>query len=180
MPAYGLASKPHDETDRFVVFVHGLNSRPEDLNLLISMAQARGHTCTTFRYPNDQYLVGSAALLARELKQLVASGYSGRVDLVTHSMGGLIVRETIENPVFDPGNIGKLIMVAPPNHGSSLARYACSLDLFEYLTSETRRAESGIISGAFSDGLSEAVNDLEPGSEFLKSLNQRPRNPRVE
>ena len=70
-------------------------------------------------------------------------------------------------------------MIAPPNQGSYLAQYACSLDLWEYCTSSARRRESGIIAGSVFDGFSEATRDLQPESRFLRTLNQRSRNPRV-
>ncbi len=99
--------------------------------------------------------------------------------LVAHSMGGLVARAAIEDPRLDPGNVHRLIMIAPPNQGSYLARYACSLDAWEYCTSPIRRQEAGWLTGSIVDGFSEATRDLQPGSQFLRRLNQRSRNPRV-
>ena len=135
-----------------------------------------GYRCTTFRYPNDQSLQSSAAYFSQQLLRLKDAG---PVYLVTHSMGALVARAAIEDPRFDPRTVQRLIMIAPPNHGSTLARYACSLDVCEYFTSATRRAESGFFAGSIADGLSEALRDLEPNSVFLRGLNHRPRNPRV-
>lgn len=44
----------------------------------------------------------------------------GRIHLVTHSMGGIITRKMLANQSFD--NIGRVIMLAPPNKGSHVAR----------------------------------------------------------
>ena len=179
-PKYGLKLRqPSDAhpTRPLVVFVHGLNSRPEDLKTLIRDAETAGFSSATFRYPNDQSLSESAQLLADELGRIKRA--SASVVIVSHSMGSLIARECIEDTRLDPGNVVRLIMIAPPNHGSQLARVAFSLDLIEYFGSPQRRDESGFIYGSILDGLSEATDDLTPGSPFLRKLNSRPRNKSV-
>ncbi len=42
-------------------------------------------------------------------------------------MGGLVARAVVEDPRLNPGNVGCLIMVAPPNGGSVLAHFAFGL-----------------------------------------------------
>lgn len=177
-PDYGLTCLANSEPsshESIVVFVHGFNSRPEDLKSLVRETQQAGFRCVTFRYPNDQSLTKSARFLAEELASL-----KGRLAVVTHSMGGLIVREAIENPELDPGNVRQLIQITPPNHGTQLARFAVSMDVVEYLMSEDRRQESGFIYGSILDGLAEASDDMSPDSEFLQTLNSRPRHPDVQ
>ena len=124
---------------------------------MVRRAERQGHLCTTFRYPNDQSLQKSARMLSRELKSL--ENKVDAVQIVAHSMGGLVARAVIEDPQLDPGHVIQLIMIAPPNSGSQLARYAFGLDLVEFATSRDRRREAGLISGSLSDGLSEATRD---------------------
>jgi hypothetical protein len=72
-----------------------------------------------------------------------------RVDVVAHSMGGLLVRYLVEHPV--PGwaeRVDDLVMVATPNHGSDVIYW------------ESRR-----------DGPFNALGrDMRPGSAFLDAL----------
>jgi pimeloyl-ACP methyl ester carboxylesterase len=157
-----------------------MNSRPEDLQSLVAEAVAAGHCCATFRYPNDQPIRQSARQLAAKLRELHQQQSELKVALVTHSMGGLVAREAIENPRLKVTNVCRLIMIAPPNHGSLLARYACSLDVWEYMSSPVRRGEAGLIAGSICDGFAEAIDDMQPGSEFLRQLNARSRNSNVE
>jgi pimeloyl-ACP methyl ester carboxylesterase len=172
----GHRVEPHAEQP-LVIFLHGLNSRPEDMQPLICRVQQAGFACVTFRYPNDQPLQESARQFATALRK--APLQDRAICLVTHSMGGLVARAVIEDPALDSGTVRQLIMIAPPTHGSELAKYAVSLDLVEYASSPSRRREAGPLAGAVADGFSEALRDLRPGSKFLRQLNARERNPRV-
>jgi pimeloyl-ACP methyl ester carboxylesterase len=180
-PDYGLTLKDRIRPrDRLVIFLHGLNSRPEDLESLVQDTRAAGLPCAVFRYPNDQRLPESAVSLAKEFHKLQRTYPRLRVSIVAHSMGGLVARYAIEDPRWRSSNVDQLVMIAPPNHGSSLARFACSLDAVEFMTSPARRKESGFLVGSFADGLAEATDDLEPDSDFLTKLNSFPRNPDVD
>ncbi len=180
-PAYGLAllDPLNAATDRVVVFVHGYNSRPEALRYLIELMRRQGHAVAVFRYPNDEPLEESARRFASALAEFRQKHPQPSLILLTHSMGGLVARRVIEDPGLAPGDVTRLIMIAPPNHGSALARGSRGMDVAEYVLSAARRQESGPIAGAFLDGLAEAGLDLRPDSEFLRALNARPRNPHV-
>jgi pimeloyl-ACP methyl ester carboxylesterase len=163
-----------------VLFVHGLNSHPHTVTRLFELADRNGLAAARFHYPNDQSLDDSAEFLSAELKRWKKLHPQRRVSLVTHSMGGLVARAAIENPKLDPGNVTKLIMVSPPNHGSNLSQFAFGMDIWEYLDAGNRESsETCLVYSSLEDGLSEATVDLEPGSVFLTKLNRRERNPRV-
>jgi hypothetical protein len=162
-----------------VVVVHGLDSGPKGVGTLLEAIREEGLPCATFRYPNDQPIADSAKLLAGELKQFAKDHPRRGVSLVTSSMGGLVARAVIEDPQLDPGNVRQLIMVAPPNHGSALARFGFGLDLWEHVTEAARKEETRLFYSLVEDGLSEAAADLRPDSPFLQKLNARSRNPRV-
>jgi len=162
-----------------VVLLHGLHSRPERVEAILKDVRARGLPCAVLRYPNDQPIEASARLLAGELAAVRVRRPARPVALLTMSMGGLVARAAIEDPALDPGNVARLIMVAPPTHGSRLASFACALEWHEQLAELKERAFVERFYGAIEDGLGEAGGDLAPGSPFLERLNARPRNPRV-
>ncbi len=177
-PEYGIRCLgTGDDNADFVVLVHGLNSRPEDLRAFLPVVKSASLAPAVFRYPNDQPAFESAKLLADELSRLRRKYPHRNVRLVTHSMGGLVARAAIETDL-DPGNVSQLLMVAPPNHGSSLARVAALMDCYEFFTSPDHR-RAGLLVESVSDGLGEAAADLEPNSVFLDRLNGLPRNPDV-
>jgi pimeloyl-ACP methyl ester carboxylesterase len=162
-----------------VVVIHGFNSTPARHAGVLAAIREAHFPCGVFAYPNDRALADSALFLSRELKQLAAERPEVRVALVTHSMGGLIARACVEDPALDPRNVDRMLMIAPPTHGSLIAHTAFGCDLWEHWLARrdggfgTRWRESVV------DGLGEASDDLVPGSPFLERLNARARHPSV-
>jgi pimeloyl-ACP methyl ester carboxylesterase len=184
---YGLASEEQAEAaatvarDKpYVILVHGFNSSPERCATLLKPIREAGFRCGTLRYPNDQSINDSAELLSRELKNLAKQHADAKVTLLTYSMGGLVARETVENAKLDPGNVTQLIMIAPPTHGSSCARIVCSGDIWEHGVRGNREGILNCVYACVEDGLGEARHELKPDSSFLKRLNARKRNDRVQ
>ena len=159
-----------------VVLVHGFNSsRLQNVAMMAPIYSAK-FPCGTFAYPNDHTILASAQLLSSNLRQFAKRYPDRRIVLVCHSMGSLVARACIEDSLYDPGNVERLIMIAPPTHGSLIAHFAVGTDLWEHWLSRGdggpwRRMRDSIV-----DGLGEAADELCPDSEFLAELNARPRN----
>ncbi len=163
-----------------VVFIHGYQSRPERHSSILKEVRAAGIPCAVLRYPNDQPLDKSATLLAEELRRVAAAQPERRVTILALSMGGLVARAVIEDPALDPGNVSRLIMVATPNQGSKMAQFALGSDLFEFLVRSPEGSLTKRLYASVEDGLGEAAGDLRPGSDFLRALNARKRNSKVD
>ena len=162
-----------------VVLVHGYQSKPERHETLLKAVRELGIPTAWLRYPNDQALTDSTKLLAEGLAKIAAEFPRRPITLVTVSMGGLIARAVVEDKTFDPGTVKKIIMVAPPNHGSNLARLSAFSELWEIIVKSQEPDVRKRLAASFEDGLGEAPADLRPGSEFLVTLNRRPRNDKV-
>ncbi len=171
----GVESKLGEQTT-LVVVVHGFQSAPSALSGLVEAVTDANLLCVAFAYPNDQRVIESAKQLSSELKSLHQRHPSVKIDLVTHSMGGLVARSVVEDPKLDPQNIRSLIMIAPPNRGSMLARLSWGADVWEQLLRPDDFRGTRRLFTAVQDGLAGAAKDLRPGSPFLHSLNARPRN----
>lgn len=94
--------------------------------------------------------------------------------IVAHSMGALVARHYVEGPGFD-SDVSQLLLVAPVNQGSSLAKTQTLLQFLDGLQAVGGQRPSRDALARLSDGLGEAANDMSPGSAFLKRLNARPR-----
>jgi pimeloyl-ACP methyl ester carboxylesterase len=162
-----------------VVLIHGLNSSAESNAPILIPVRAAGYPAAVFAYPNDWDLTDSATFLSKHLKEFAAANPKTSVAIVTHSMGGLIARACVEDPTLDPGNVTRLVMIAPPSQGSLIAHVGFASDIWEHGIarrdgSAWRRLRDSVV-----DGLGEATADLVPGSPFLTRLNARERNPKV-
>ena len=63
------------------------------------------------------------------------------MSFVTHSMGGLVVRELLsrENPWQGSAELGRLVMLGPPNRGSAVAEALEDVPIYRLLTGEAGR-----------------------------------------
>ena len=162
-----------------VVLVHGLDDPGKVWRVLAPALMRESFTVCEFTYPNDQPISRSAKLLCKELEQLWMLGVR-RVTLITHSMGGLVSRELLTSQQCYAADgsghatrpeVTRLIMVAPPNHGSAMAKLRFLGELREQVE-RVISGDGGLLDGVF-DGAGQAKVDLLPDSEFLKSLNAR-------
>jgi pimeloyl-ACP methyl ester carboxylesterase len=182
LACYGLCFKPPTKQQiekPVVVVLHGFNSCPAAVTSMVATLSLEEYRCGYFGYANDQSIETSARYLASQLHAARRAHPEVRFALVTHSMGGVVARRVIEDKKLDAGNVSQIIMVAPPNHGSQLAKYAVAVDTWEHWLgrrtgSPWRRWRDSVV-----DGLGEASDELVPGSPFLERLNERPRNPDV-
>lgn len=161
------------------VLVHGLDEPGRCWDTTIAGLRAQGMAVATFHYANDQGILDSAAELAAALR-LAAAQHCTRVDLVGHSMGGLIIRAV----VIDPGayanrataaglpTVRRIITVGTPHLGSPMARFRFAAEARDQLAQWF--SGKGLVFGAILDGSGEAQLDLVPGSVVLDLLNSRP------
>jgi pimeloyl-ACP methyl ester carboxylesterase len=159
--------------ERLIVLIHGLDSNEAYWQDLAPLLKHEGYAVGELIYPNDQPLADSAALLAGEMARLRSACPRLSVDIVAHSMGGIIARAYIEGDDYT-GGIDKLILLAPPNHGSSYSRFSIMCDLVEHCSlwySDPDWSWTWMVT----DGLGEARNDISPGSPFLAQLNAKGR-----
>jgi len=171
---------PEAATKRpLVIFVHGLDSDADRRGPFLADLRDKGWPVGTFAYRNDGPIQEAGEKLAAALRELARTQEKTPVALVTWSMGGLVARAAIEDPRIAPGNVERLIMVAPPNHGSQLARFAFGLDVLEHLAAFDSDDPATRLFHLVEDGLGEASVDLQPDSAFLRKLNARDRNENV-
>jgi len=168
-----------DRTKPVVVMVHGFNSSPQQNADLMLPIHDAGFACGTFAYPNDYFVRNAAQLLSSELRRFARQSSDRKVILVCHSMGSLVARACVEDSLYDPGNVERLIMIAPPTHGSVIAHFAVGTDVWEHWLSRKDGWPWQRVRDSIVDGLGEAASDMCPESDFLKELNARPRNSHV-
>ncbi len=163
-----------------VLLVHGLDEPGSIWNQLIPALQESGHTVVRLDYPNDQPAADSALLLADALATLRSAGCE-RVDLVCHSMGGLLALDALTRPDLDPSraawpSVDRCITLGTPYGGSPFARLRAIAEVRDRLERwlESGRRDRDALLDWSSDGNGEAGDDLMPGSAYLRDLTSRP------
>ncbi len=122
---------------------------------------AAGYDVWQWLYPADAPIDTSAALLADAIKRLGAIYGAKKIGVAAHGTGGLVVRSYIQGPL-NSGNIGKLLMLGAPNHGSYFAfKLAYTQEFTETSGDYVRRLDRN----------APLWRDVSPGSETLKRLN---------
>lgn len=105
-----------------VVLVHGLGRSAHSLDDLAEELETKGYDVVTFTYASTQ---GTIAQHAQALNRVVA-GLQGidEVSFVTHSLGGVVVRQALALKPEWRKNLkaGASVLLAAPNQGSAVAR----------------------------------------------------------
>lgn len=134
-----------------IIFVHGWHGTASTWTTMIGRFKADGWTdaeLVNFTYNSDQSNATTASLLSAKIDSVLAATGATRVDIVSHSMGGLSTRYYSKN-LGGSGKIDAFVSLGGPNHGTQTA-YAC---------------------------FTTACKEMYPGSTFLKSLNATDETP---
>ncbi|MBI2516260.1 MAG: alpha/beta hydrolase [Opitutae bacterium] len=130
--AAGVPASAAPDSRETVVLLHGVAMRPFIMLRAAAALRSEGYRVVNLGYPSRTMPIEE---IARNYlpAQLAAHGIGAapRVHFVTHSMGSLVLRFYLsENR---PANLGRVVLLGPPNHGSAAADYAASRRLLRWV-----------------------------------------------
>jgi pimeloyl-ACP methyl ester carboxylesterase len=168
-----------DSTARVVLFIHGIIG--DTSGMVGCLGPSGGETSIlAFDYENLETTIEETAanLKTRLLAVGLGPGHGKKLQVVAHSMGGLVCRHMIER-LGGKEIVSQLVMLGTPNAGSPWSK------IEDWIASSIGLIINGLTSGLWSaravwrllrslGKVDSTLGEMNPNSAFIKSLGQNP------
>lgn len=116
-----------------VILLHGLARTSASMEKMEDALSEAGYSVANIDHPSRELAIQELAPVAVEagLAECRADAEPGRIHFVTHSLGGILVRWYMARN--DIPEMGRVVMLAPPNQGSKAADVMQDIPGFDWL-----------------------------------------------
>ena len=116
-----------------LILLHGLGRTRLSLWPVAYAAMRRGYDVRNLGYPSRRAPIERLAEdVGHRIVAIATEGAS--VDVVTHSMGGIVLRSAVALGIVPADALRRVVMLAPPNQGSALADRLRDLRIYRFAT----------------------------------------------
>lgn len=115
-----------------VILLHGIKKTSACMSKFARHLEGIGYKVRNLDYPSTRLPIERIAeRIELEIEDAAESTPNGKVHLIGHSMGGLVIRAVLKN--YRPSNLGRVIMIGTPNNGSQVADLLKTVPLYQRL-----------------------------------------------
>lgn len=139
-----------------VILLHGMGRYASSMNKIAHHLEASGYTVLNVDYASRKKSIQEIAEqdVAAAVQQC-RDRKASRIHFVTHSLGGIVVRQYLQHETLPEGS--RVIMLSPPNKGSELAEYLKEIKLYQYVL-----GPAGQALGTGDDSVPNSLSPINP------------------
>ena len=127
-----------DKNTECIILIHGLARTSRCMNKAASLLSTYGYNIINVNYPSRKLEISQLVKLHIHpvIEKCETEGYK-KIHFLTHSMGGIILRHYLSSDNIQ--NLGRTVMLSPPNQGSEIVDKLGSLPIFYLLNGPAGR-----------------------------------------
>lgn len=130
----------------YVILLHGMGRTHRSMKRIKRSLSKEGYEVVNLRYPSKKESIEDLVKTLDEKVKAKCTDTSRSINFVTHSLGGILVRCYLRD--HKDLNVGRVVMLCPPNSGSEIVDALRGIRLF------------GIVTGPTGQRLGTETNDL--------------------
>jgi len=115
-----LGEKSNKKTETVIV-LHGIARTNKQTHLLAKRIADAGYEVYNINYPSTEYTIEELVEYLHNEFQKYEIKEKPKVNIVAHSMGGLLTRAYLKE--YPMENLNRIVMISTPNHGSEVVDF---------------------------------------------------------
>ena len=116
-----------------VILLHGLARSASSMGAIEKRLLAEGYHVINIDYPSRDYSIEELA--EQVFTKALLECANRKVNFVTHSMGGILVRQYLSKHKIN--ELNKVVMLGPPNNGSEVVDKLINIPGFSFINGDT-------------------------------------------